>query len=87
MWDSIQTVSTCLPGFQLLNGRRAVLVVGDESIEPTAKLVLLLDDVVGDGTSTVVRRWAPTKGHRLVVKVNYVDVTWGTRRLCGRDNQ
>ena len=47
------------PSLQLSDSGATVCVISDESFEPAAKLVLLLDDVVGDGTATVCDRLVP----------------------------
>ena len=65
---------------QLVNGGSAVLVVGDESVEPAAELVFLLDDVVGDGAATVLLRLVPSQRHRLVVEVDNLRLS----RCAGR---
>ena len=54
---------------QLVDGGAAVVIVRHEGVEPSAELVLLLDDVVGDGTAAVVQRLVPLQGHRLVVEL------------------
>ena len=58
----------------------AVCVVGDERVEPPAELVLLLDDVVGDGAAAVVGRGQPAKGHRPVFKVDDLELRKEWRR-------
>ena len=57
-------------GLELVNGRHAVVVVRDESIEPPAELVFLLDDEVSDGSSSAVRGFVPPQRHALVVEVH-----------------
>ena len=42
------------PRFQVVYLRAAVLVIGDERVEPTAEFVLLLNDVVRYGSAAVV---------------------------------
>ena len=68
------------PRLQLVDGGSAVLVVGDESVEPAAELVFLLDDVVRDRTATVLLGLVPSQGDRLVVEV---DNLW-LSRCAGR---
>ena len=46
-------------GLQLVDGGLAVLVVRDQGVEPSSELVLLLDDVVGDGAAAVVLGLVP----------------------------
>ena len=65
---------------QLVNGGSAVLVVGDESVEPAAELVFLLDDIMGDGAATVLLRLVPSQRHRLVVEVDNLGFSRGTGR-------
>ena len=67
-------------GLQLVNCGCAVLVVCDESVEPAAELVFLLDDVVGDGAATVLLRLVPSQRHRLVVEVDNLGFSRGTGR-------
>ena len=55
---------------QLVDCCCAVLVVGDESIKPAAKLVFLLNDVVRDRAATVLLGLVPSQRDRLVVKVD-----------------
>lgn len=45
-------------------------IISDESIKPASKLVLLLDDVVRNGSTTSVLWLGPTEGDRLVVEVH-----------------
>ena len=71
---------TRYPCFQLINGGHTVLVVSDECIKPSSELVLLLDDVVGDGSASIVLGLLPAQCDGLVVKVNNL---WFTR-LTGR---
>ena len=47
------------PSLQLSDSCGAVCVIRDESLEPAAKLVLLLDDVVSDGAAAVSDRLVP----------------------------
>ena len=63
---------------------RAVLVVGDEGVEPPAELVLLLYYVVGDGPPPVVRGGEPAQGDGAVVEVHDVGVPRGRRGLWGK---
>merc|ERR1712211_140966 len=68
---------------QLVNSGSAVLVVGDESVEPAAELVFLLDDIMGDGAATVLLRLVPSQRHRLVVEVDNLGFSRGTGRSVG----
>jgi hypothetical protein len=45
-------------------------IIRDESIKPASKLVLLLDDVVRNGSTASVLGLGPTEGDRLVVEVH-----------------
>ena len=65
---------------QLVDGGCAVLVVGDEGVEPAAKLVFLLNDVVGDRSTTILLGFVPSQGDRLVVKVNNLGFSRGAGR-------
>jgi len=56
---SLQLVDLCF----------AVRVVRDQRIEPAAKLILLLDHVVRDGTATIVLGLVPPQRDGLVVEV------------------
>ena len=58
------------PRFQLIDGGCTVLVVCDEGVEPAAKFVFLLDDVVGDGATSILLGLVPPKSDRLVVEVH-----------------
>ena len=65
---------------QLVDCCCAVLVVGDESIKPAAKLVFLLDDVVRDRAATVLLGLVPSQGDRLVVEVDNLRLSRGAGR-------
>ena len=71
--------------FQLLNGGGAVVIVGDECVEPTAEFVFLLNNVVTDGATAGVLGFGPAQGHGFVVKVHDFGLTgsggwsWNTR--------
>ncbi len=67
-------------GLQLVYGRCAVLVVCYESVEPAAKFVFFLNDVVCDGTASVVLGFVPAECHGLVVEVDNLGFT----RRAGR---
>ena len=67
-------------GLQLVDCRRAVLVIGDESIKPAAELVFLLNDIVRDGTATVLLGLVPSQCDRLVVEVDNLWLSRGTGR-------
>ena len=60
---------------QLVNCGRAVLVVCDESVEPAAEFVFFLNDVVCDGTTSVVLWFVPPEGYGFVVKVHNLGFT------------
>ena len=60
----------------------AGLVISHQCVKPSSKLVLLLDDVVRDGTAAVVGWRGPPQSNRLVVKVNDLGVTGRTGRFC-----
>ena len=66
------------PGLQLINNGAAVAVVGDQSVKPPSKLVLLLNDVVSDWPPAVRLRLLPSKRNRLVVEVRDVGFLWRT---------
>ena len=72
-------------GLQLVDCGLAVLVVGDQGVEPSAELVLLLDDVVGDGSAAVVLGLVPPQGHGLVVEVGDLGLAGLAGRSCSRD--
>ena len=66
-------------GLQLFNGGHAVVVVGDEGVEPASKLVFLLNDIVADGAASIILGFAPSEGHWLVIKVHDLRLTRGSR--------
>ena len=74
------------PRLQLVDGGAAVVVVRHERVEPSAKLVLLLDDVVGDGPAAVVQRLVPLQRHRLVVELADARLLGLRGRFCDRTN-
>ena len=67
-------------GLELVNSGHAVIVVRDESIKPAAELVFLLDDEVGDRSSSAVGWFVPAQSDALVVKVHNARLP----RLTGR---
>ena len=46
--------------FQFLDGGGAIVVIGDQCVEPTAEFVFLLNNVVTNGSSTSVFGFGPT---------------------------
>ena len=62
-----QTRHSCL---QLINGGHAVLIISDQSIKPASELVFLLDDVVGDGSASIILRFLPSQCDGFIVKIN-----------------
>merc|ERR1712183_512358 len=69
--------------FQLLNGGDAIIIISDKSIKPATKFVLLLDDVVTNGSATSIFRFAPSQSHRFVVKVHDLGFTRRSRWSVG----
>ena len=67
-------------GLELLDGGRAVGVVGHEGVEPAAEGVLLLNDVVRYGSAAVVGGGRPAQGHRLMVEIHDLGISGFTRR-------
>ena len=59
----------------------AVLIISYEGIKPAAELVLLLDDIVCDGTASIVLGFVPPQRDRFVVKVNNLGFAWLARRF------
>ena len=55
---------------QLVNGGHTVLVIGDQRVKPAAKLVFLLNDVVCDGSASVVLGFVPSQCDGFVVEIN-----------------
>ena len=55
---------------QLVDGGHTVLVIGDQRVKPAAKLVFLLNDVVCDGSATVVLGFVPSQCDGFVVEIN-----------------
>lgn len=74
------------PRFEFIDRGAGVVVIGDERVEPTAEAILLLDDVVRDGSSAVVRRLAPSERHRLVIEVTDGRLLRLGRRFCKKKN-
>ena len=70
------------PRFQVVYLRAAVLVIGDERVEPTAEFVLLLNDVVRYGSAAVVLWLGPLQRDGLVVEVGYFWLAWLAWRSC-----
>ena len=58
------------PCLQLVDGGHAVVIVRDQSVKPASKLVLLLDDKMGDWPSSVISRFVPSQCYTFVVKIN-----------------
>ena len=65
---------------QLVDCCCAVLVVGDESVKPAAKLVFLLNDIVRDRAATILLGLVPSQCDRLVVEVDNLRLS----RCAGR---
>lgn len=68
------------PGLQLIYSCYTVLIVCDKGIEPAAEFVFLLNDIVRNGTATIMFGFIPSQGDRFVVKINNLRFSRCTRR-------